>query len=547
MRDVKHLIDGMPSKDLLNIVDKSLCENSLAFFIRDFWDVVEPATPLVWGWVLDAMCEHLEAVTNGEIKRLIINVCPGFMKSLLVCVFWPAWEWGPRGMPHLRYIATSYTKSLTERDNLRFLRLVRSEKYQKRWGEQVKLTRTGVDEIHNAATGQKLATSVHGVGTGARGDRILVDDANSVKESESKPVLDDTARYMREVLPSRLNDAEKSVIINIQQRTNEGDATGTLLDAGVDYEHLMIPMEYDPDRATKTCIGCRDPRSERGELAWTERFSADAVDALKKTLGPYAWSGQFQQAPAPRGGGLFKRDWWQIWPPHNMNVKCHACEAVYDINLSKCPDCGAKNERGLQFPPMEFIMVSVDTAYTTKKENDYSACVVLGVWKDQGKLPKIMLMKAWQEKLEFHGLLEKIIETCRNKSGASVDMLLIEAKANGINLAQEIKRIVGAEEFAVHTFNPGAQDKIARAISVQHLFANEIVYAPDRKYANMVIDQMENFPKAKHDDLVDAMVNGIIYLRKLGLAMLSDEGARAVAAENAYQPKNESIADIYGV
>lgn len=524
MRDVQQLINKIPSRDLLDIVNKSLCENSLAFFIRDFWDAVEPATPLVWGWVLDAMCEHLEAVTDGEIKRLIINVCPGFMKSLLVCVFWPAWEWGPRGMPHMRYVATAYTSSLTQRDNLRFLRLIKSDKYQKRWGNQVKLTRTGVDEIHNEATGWKLATSVNGMGTGARGDRVLIDDANSVKESESKPVLEHTARYMREVLPSRLNNAENSVIINIQQRTNEGDATGTLLNADAGYEHLMIPMEYDPDRAMETSIGWNDPRLEVGELAWPERFPQQAVIKLKNILGPYAWAGQYQQAPAPRGGGLFKREWWQVWPPE-----------------------GYPDQAKLQFPPMDFILASIDTAYTIKKENDYSACVVLGVWKGQGKIPKIMLMKAWQEKLEFHNLLEKVVETCRNKSGAPVDMLLVENKANGISLAQEIKRIIGAEEFAVHTFNPGSEDKAARAVSIQHLFANGVVYAPIRKYADMVIEQMENFPKAKHDDLVDAVVNGIIYLRRLGLAVLSDEGTKAVADENAYQPKNESIADIYGV
>ena len=510
---------------LLEACCKVECEGSLEFFIKDFWSIVEPATPLVWGWTLDAICLHLEAVSRGDIKRLIINVPPGFMKSLMVCVFWPAWEWGPRGMAHLRYINTSYSSSLTERDNRRFRSLVSSDKFQKRWGKRCVPSKEqfNVVKVANEQTGWKMATSIGGVGTGERGNRILIDDANSVAEAESKAVMESTNTYIREVIPSRLNNMMEDVIVNIQQRTGEDDATGTLLSLNSGYDALIIPMEFDYCRAA-TSIGWSDPRTELGELAWPERFPEDVVQKLKKTLGPYAWAGQYQQSPSPRGGGIFKRDWWQMWPPEGY-------------------DDSAK----MQFPPMEYIVVSVDTAYTAKQENDYSACTMWGVFRDKGKLPKIMLMKAWQEKLEFHALVEKVIATCRNKSGSCCDALLIEAKASGISVAQEVQRLCGEEEFAVHKINPGAQDKVARAYSVQHLFSNGVVFAPDRKYADTVISNMEVFPKGKHDDLTDSATMALGWLRKVGLAVLAEEGAKANTEELMYRPKVESIADNYGV
>ena len=524
--DPLDILRKSPPSVVLEELDRIDCERSLAFFIRDFWHIIEPATPLVWGWPLEAICLHLEAVSRGEIKRLIINVPPGFMKSLTVCVFWPAWEWGPRRMAHLRYITSSYSSALTERDNRRFRSLVSSDKYQKRWGKYCTPSKDqfNVVKVANQQTGWKMATSIGGVGTGERANRFLVDDANSVSDAESSAVMETTNIYMREVIPDRLNNMSEDVIVNIQQRTGENDATGTLLDLDVGYECLMIPMEFDPQRRSSTSIGWTDPRTYDGELAWESRFPENVVNNLRKIKGPYAWAGQYQQSPSPRGGGLFKREWWQLWPPEG-----------YDDTMK------------LQFPMMEYIVVSIDTAYTEKQENDYSACVMLGVWRDRGKLPRIMLMKAWQEKLAFHDLVEKVISTCRNKTGSPCDALLIESKASGISVAQEVQRLCNAEEFAVHKINPGAQDKVARAIAVQHLFSSGCIYAPDRKYADMVIGQMEVFPKGKNDDLVDALVQGVAFLRKMGLAVLAEEGARDNAIEVAYRPQTESVAEGYGV
>src|SRR5215813_3252502 len=133
-------------------------------FVRYFWQVIEPETKLVEGWLLDAIAEHLEAVTLGKVTRLLINVPPGSMKSLMVNVFWPAWEWGAMNMPHKRYVSFSYSSGLTERDNLKFKKLISHDSYQELWGDRFVMEKEGEVKITNSKTGSKFASSVGGIG-----------------------------------------------------------------------------------------------------------------------------------------------------------------------------------------------------------------------------------------------------------------------------------------------------------------------------------------------------------------------------------------------
>lgn len=142
-------------------------------FIRYFWHVLEPNTPLVEGWALRAICLHLEAVTRGEIKRLLINTIPGSAKSLIVNVMWPAWEWSAAGKPYLRYVTFAYASHLTERDNGRFRDILQCPEFKEIWGHKLVLTSNGVIKPTNSAKGWKFSSSIDGVGTGERGNRIL--------------------------------------------------------------------------------------------------------------------------------------------------------------------------------------------------------------------------------------------------------------------------------------------------------------------------------------------------------------------------------------
>jgi len=169
--------------------DREECQASLATFFRRAWHVLEPSQPLKWGWALDAICDHLQAVTAGDIKRLIITVPPGLAKSLSTCVFWPAWEWGPHGAPHLKHLAFSYSDKLSTRDNRRCRLLVSSVWYRERWGSVFGLTRDQNEKVNfeNTRGGWRLAASIGGAGTGLRADRVIIDDPINVKEGIRRP------------------------------------------------------------------------------------------------------------------------------------------------------------------------------------------------------------------------------------------------------------------------------------------------------------------------------------------------------------------------
>lgn len=502
-------------------------QGGLMSFVRHFWHVLEPETKLAEGWVLEAICEHLEAVTFGEITRLLINVFPGAMKSLLTEVFWPAWEAGPMKKPHLRYVTFSYSARLTERDNVRYRDLILSSEYQSFYGDVVKPIKIGDQKISNSAKGWKIASSVGGVGTGERGDRIILDDPHNVKEAESEVVRGTTVQWFRESMSNRLNDPETGAIVIIMQRVHEEDVSGVILSLGLPYCHLMIPMEYDPDRGIdddgnpiETEIGWVDPRLDmddldgcRDVLAWPVRFSQRVIETTKNEVGPFAWATQYQQTPEARGGGIFQRAWWQVWDS---------------------PDG--------RFPTLEYVVASLDGAFTEKEENDPSALTVWGVFLNDEGHKRIILLHAWRKRLKFHGplvpqlpkestimhrrrsqpewgLLEWTVDSCRR---FKVDRLLIEAKAVGISAAQELRRLHGREGWAIQLVDPKG-DKVARALAVQPTFSQGMIYAPIRDWSEMVIDEMAVFPAAKHDDLTDSATQAIKHLRDNGMANSDEE------------------------
>jgi predicted phage terminase large subunit-like protein len=499
----------------LDELDKADCEESLLAFTRRHWNTLEPNTSFVDGWALEAICEHLEAVTHGDVTRLLMNVPPGFMKSLMTNVFWPAWEWGPQRLAHLRYVTFSYAASLTQRDNGRFRDLLISQDYQRLWGNRFKLRKIGEEKVSNDKTGWKLASSIGGVGTGERGDRVLLDDPHSVKESESDVVRQETVRWFREGMSNRLNDMEKSAIVVIMQRVHEADVSGSIIESAQDYTHLMIPMEYD-GRRYHTSIDWTDPRDSDGELAWPERFSPKVVKGLRDILGPYGFAGQYQQAPTPRGGGIFKREWWQLWGN---------------------PD-DPEDPQFKKFPACDYIVASLDSAYTEKTENDYSALTIWGSFRDRNDMPKAILMNAWRDRLTIHELVEKITATCKR---FKVDRLLIESKASGHSVSQEIRRLHSHEGFDVQLVDPGRIDKTARAYACQALFSDEMIFAPERDWSDMVMTEMASFPRAPHDDLVDSCTQALKHLRDNGLLIHGAEMAADLGEQLALKPNNKPL------
>lgn len=287
-------------------IDRERSKRSLAAFVKRAWHVIEPSTPYVHGWVIDAICAHLEAVSRGEITRLLLNVPPGFSKSLLVGVFWPAWEWGPLGKPQTRYMAASHEITLAIRDNRRMRLLVESDWFQARWPIKMAGDQNAKMRFENEATGFRLARSITSL-TGERASRLLIDDPHSTETAESETERETSVRVFRESATSRLTDPQTSAIVVVMQRLNEGDISGWILENSPDYLHVMYPMRFEADRACKSSF-YPDPRTVEGELIFPERFPLAVVERDERTMGQYAVASQFQQRPSPREGGLFKVD-----------------------------------------------------------------------------------------------------------------------------------------------------------------------------------------------------------------------------------------------
>jgi predicted phage terminase large subunit-like protein len=243
--------------------------------------------------------------------------------------------------------------------------------------------------------------------------------------------------------------------------------------------------------------------------------------------------------PEPRGGGIIKDQWWQLWDQPS-------------------------------YPPVEFVIAALDTAYTTKTENDPSAVACFGVWAgnntesqttrtvdrygrttdatvsyssgDLTATPKAMLMYAWQQKLELHDLVAKVVETCRKMK---VDLLLIENKAAGHSVAQELRRLFQNENFSVQMYDPGGLDKVVRLYAVQHLFQEKMVYAPDKDWAEMVIRQVSIFPKGAHDDLVDCVSMCLQHIRNVGMLTRAPEVLAQIEGDK--QHHGAEPPPLYGV
>lgn len=299
---------------LLEELDKYESEQSLKNFIKCGWSILEPGREFQGGWHIDATCDHLEAVSKGQIRKLLINIPPGCMKSLTTNVFWSAWEWGPYNRPDLRYVSSSYSQDLTIRDNRRCRTLIKSPWYQRLWGDRFSIIGEQDSKIRydTDKMGFKIATSVSGLSTGERGDRVIIDDPHNVREAESEVVRASALLWFTETMPTRINDPEKSAQVVIMQRVHEQDISGHIIAKELGYELLILPMEFEPERKCFTGIGFEDPRTEENELIWPKRMTRAAVEGWKKEMGSYATAGQFQQRPSPRGGGMFKRHWFEV-------------------------------------------------------------------------------------------------------------------------------------------------------------------------------------------------------------------------------------------
>lgn len=497
--------------------ERRAAERSLHEFTKQAWHVIEPGTPFVDGWHLQAISEHLEAVVNGDIRNLLINIPPRHMKSIQAAVMLPVWVWIEK--PEFRWLFASYAGSLSVRDSLKCRRLIESPWFQERWGHRFQLTgdQNAKTFFENDQYGYRFATSVGASTTGHGGDAIVCDDPHNAMEAQSDTIREATLDWWDQAMSTRLNDPKKGSKIIVMQRLHENDLSGHVLRQG-GWEHLCLPAEYESSRKIVTSLGWEDPRKKDGELLWPDRFGEAEVQQLKTQLGEYGASGQLQQRPSPAAGGIVKRAWFKMLKANEP------------------------------LPKLQFILQSYDTAFTERTSGDPTAHTCWGLFNtNEGK--RIALLDCWQDHLGYPELRKKMYDEYKSVYGdkdKGVDVVLIEEKGSGISLSQDLRRA----GIPVRTYNPGRADKVTRLHSVTPLIEAGMVYIPESQkrpggfptWADQLINQVMTFPNGEHDDLVDTMTQALIYFRDAGFLTLD-----ADKFDYDYQPPKRERINPYAV
>jgi predicted phage terminase large subunit-like protein len=327
----ERLIRHLQAQDALLRVQ---AEKSLRRYVEQAWPVLEPDVPFIPNWHIDYLAEYLEAVTAGEITRLLINIPPRYMKSLLVSVLWPTWEWIQD--PSRRWIFASYADALASKHSVDRRTVLQSEWYQRRWGNQVKLAsdQNVKSEFQNTRRGHMIATSIGGSITGKGGSRIVVDDPHNPTQAESDTQRESALTYFSRTLSTRLDNKNTDAIVVVMQRLHERDLSALCLDLG--FTHVCLPAEAEIE-TTHTF-----PRTQRvhnrlpGDVLWPEREGRPVLEKQRVLLGSAGYSGQYQQRPAPAGGLIFQRDWFKFYDdlPHPMGTWAQSWDMTFKDGAS---------------------------------------------------------------------------------------------------------------------------------------------------------------------------------------------------------------------
>ncbi len=289
----------------------------LRYFIRLAWPVLEPSTPFVPGWHIQAICEHLEAVKVGQIKRLLINMPPRHMKSTIVSVMWPVWMW--LHDPSIRWLCSSYGLSLAIRDNRKSRLLIQSQWFQQLYGSifQFAGDQNVKSFFENDKRGYRLAVSVGSAVTGEGGDILLIDDPHNIDEKESDAKRETALDWFDTTWSSRLNNPQTGAMVVVSHRIHSKDVSGHILETNDgEWTHLNLPAEFEPGSRCITTVVSKnndpmawkghDPRTEEGQLLWDTRFPRVVIEKAKRQYGPLGYAALFQQNPIPSGGYIYK-------------------------------------------------------------------------------------------------------------------------------------------------------------------------------------------------------------------------------------------------
>ena len=483
-----------------------LVHNSLAEYTKRIWPIIEPGIDLDWSWHHDLICRKLEAVTRGDLKRLVINIPPGTMKSILVSVAWPSWEW--LRTPEKRKLYHAQDGDLMRRDSMKARLIIESDLYRG-WVaalasldgvEPWTMARDQNAQGHFRNTRQGFRQCVsRKKSTGKRGDDTVVDDphdASDVIMGEPARIAErmkEVTEWYLKVFSSRVNDKRKAARVVIQQRVHEMDLAGALIKRG--WPHLVLPMEYEPDHPH---VHPEDPRTEPGELLHPERFGRAEVEEIKLELGD-DYDGQYQQRPNPKGGRLFKAD-------HDTEDRRY--KVTPEVQAQLCDE----------------IAIFMDCSF---KGLDTSDPVAIHVWGRKG--PHRYLLDREADKRGMKATQQMLRNVAARWPTATLK--LIEDKANGPGVID----VLGDEMTGVVGFSPDKHgSKWERAKIASILWEAGQIHLPTSEnapWASTVISEWVGFPGRPHDEDVDCLSMMTIRWRNTNTNQRPTVGKRRMGTE----------------
>ena len=447
-------------------------EGSLRSFIEQAWPILEPSTPFLPNWHIDYLVEHLEAVTQGQITRLLINIPPRSGKSILVTVLWPVWEWIRD--PSMRAIFASYAESLAIKHSLDRRSVLQSPWYQRHWGARVQLASDQNEkrEFRNTRGGHMTVTSTGGSILGKGGSRIVVDDPHQPAESDTQ--REAVLRFFRQTLSTRLDNKNMGAIVAVMQRLHERDLSAVCLDLG--FEHVCIPAEAE--EATRHVFPLSGRVFERpaGDILWPAREDADILEEQRQLLGSAAYAGQYQQRPAPADGAIFQREWFKYYDELPRGLTSYA--------------------------------QSWDMSFKDGSGNDYVVGLVAA-----RRGADIFLIDRAKGKWSFSESCKQVMRF--HQRYPQTRTTLIEDAANGPAIIDHLRHIIGG----IIAVTPEG-GKMARAQAAQPWVEAGNVYLPnpapngrrrpDRDWVEDFHYQLIIFPHGQHDDDVDAFTQLVV-------------------------------------
>jgi predicted phage terminase large subunit-like protein len=521
---------------------KSRARESFRDFIPGAWRVIEPSKPLVPAWHVDALADNLQAVADGYIQNLLINISPGSAKSNIVSVMFPAWKWIKT--PQWRSTFASYEAGLSTRDSVRCRDLMKSDWYRESFSPKWTFASDQDEKTYyvNSEKGFRTSTSIGGRGTGWRNNFIGVDDPHKADDQFSPAALDAVIRWWENTMYNRLIDMNTGSRVIVMQRLSDRDLSAHVLRQG-GWQHLLIPMEYDPSRSKVTTLKdgseWRDPRKERGELMCPVIFPQSVVDDLKKN--PAMYSSQYAQNPTPEGGGILKAYKFNYWKPRGMDLPPVRVKG----------EDGSIHEREAVDLPEKFDMClsSWDFAFKDLETSDFVVGFMVAV-----KGANRYIRDQIRGRMGLPASIKAVREMTARYPEAHLK--LIEDKANGPAVIQTLQD----EISGLVAVNPEG-GKVARASAASVDLESGNWYIPHPMIAAWVgnpedptsqegfLNEVATFPFGKNDDCIDSwsMASARIQKENAGGAFATTESEIRVEPFDLKRLETEKWPRAYGL